>query len=110
MAVSGDGRLVVSGGVDGLVKLWDVPRGRLLAALQGHTGPINDVAVSVDGHLAASGSQDGTVRLWDVQGTTCLRMLRGDRRYERMDITGLTGVSEAQKAALLALGAMEART
>jgi hypothetical protein len=36
-----------------------------------------------------------------------LRTLRADRRYERLDITGLTGVTEAQRAALLALGAIE---
>jgi hypothetical protein len=34
-------------------------------------------------------------------------MLRPDRPYERMDITGLTGVTAAQRAALLALGAVE---
>ena len=28
-------------------------------------------------------------------------------RYERLDITGLTGVPSAQRAALLALGAVE---
>ena len=33
--------------------------------------------------------------------------LRSDRDYERLDITGLTGVTQAQRAALIALGAME---
>jgi hypothetical protein len=28
-------------------------------------------------------------------------------RYERLDITGLTGITAAQRAALLALGAIE---
>ena len=28
-------------------------------------------------------------------------------RYERVDITGLTGITEAQRGALLALGAIE---
>ena len=37
-----------------------------------------------------------------------LRTLRSDRHYQRLDITGLTGVTEAQRAALLALGAIEA--
>ena len=36
-----------------------------------------------------------------------LRTLRADRRYERLDITGLTGVNEAQRATLLALGAID---
>jgi hypothetical protein len=33
--------------------------------------------------------------------------LRADRRYERLDITGLSGINAAQRAALLALGAVE---
>jgi RNA polymerase sigma-70 factor (ECF subfamily) len=34
-------------------------------------------------------------------------MLRPDRRYERMEIRGLMGITEAQKTTLLALGAVE---
>jgi hypothetical protein len=36
-----------------------------------------------------------------------LRTLRAEGRYERLDITGLTGVTAAQRAALLALGAVD---
>jgi transcriptional regulator with XRE-family HTH domain len=37
----------------------------------------------------------------------CLQTLRADRPYERMNITGATGLTEAQKASLRALGAVE---
>jgi WD40 repeat protein len=83
------------------------PQGRLLATLQGHTSEVRGVALSADGGLVASGSYDGTVRLWQARTGADLHTLRADRRYERMDITGLTGVTEAQRAALLALGAVE---
>jgi WD40 repeat protein len=89
------------------VKLWEVPSGRPLATLQGHTGVVLAVALSADGGLVVSGSNDGTIKLWDPNSGACLRTLRGDRRYERMDITGLTGVTDAQRAALRALGAVE---
>ena len=55
----------------------------------------------------ASGSGDGTVKLWDPQAGTCLATLRDEPCYEDLDITDLTGVTAAQRAALLALGAIE---
>ena len=35
-----------------------------------------------------------------------LRTMRGDRRYERMDITHLTGLTNAQRDAMRALGSL----
>jgi hypothetical protein len=43
----------------------------------------------------------------DGASRATLRMLQPDRPYERMNITGLTGVNEVQRAALKALGAVE---
>jgi WD40 repeat protein len=110
MALSGDGQLAASGSFDGTVRLWEAPSGRLLATLRGHTGGVLGVALSGDGQLVASGSYDGAIKLWEAGGGACLRTLRADRRYERMDITCLTGVTEAQRTALVALGAVERTT
>jgi WD40 repeat protein len=107
VALSGDGELVVSGSLDGTVKLWQARSGRLLATLEGHTAGVVGVALSREGRLVASGGQEGTVRLWEASSGAYLRTLRADRRYERLDITGLTGVTAAQRTALLTLGAVE---
>ena len=90
-----------------MVLWWASGTGRPIATLQGHTGVAFSVALSADGGMVASGGWDGTVRLWDASTGTCSRILRPERRYERMNITGLTGVTVAQRAALLALGATE---
>jgi WD40 repeat protein len=78
-----------------------------LAILEGHSGMVVNVSFSADAHQLASGSYDGTVRVWDVTRGTCLHTLRSDRRYERADITELTGITEAQRGILLALGAVD---
>jgi WD40 repeat protein len=75
--------------------------------LHGHGSTVRSVSLSRDGRLLASGGFDGTVRLWETSSGALLRTLRAERRYERLDITGLTGVTPAQRSALLALGAVD---
>jgi WD40 repeat protein/transcriptional regulator with XRE-family HTH domain len=107
LAMSRDGRLLASSGVDGTIKVWDTHAGTCLASLQSDSGIIYSMAMGAGGQQIVSGGDDGVIRLWDVQAGVCLFRLRPDRRYERMDITGLTGVTSVQHAALQALGATE---
>jgi WD40 repeat protein len=107
IALSADGALLAAGTSTGQVWLWRAADRTPLWAVEGHTGAVWGVALSADGRLVASGSFDRTVKLWETQRVTCLRTLRPERRYERLDITGLTGITDAQRTALLALGAVE---
>jgi WD40 repeat protein/transcriptional regulator with XRE-family HTH domain len=107
VAISGDGRFVASGSDDATIRLWTTPGGRPVATLRGNGVGVWAVALSADGSLVASGGLDGMARLWDVRRGSCLRELRADRRYERLNIAGLTGVTVAQRSTLMALGALE---
>lgn len=64
------------------------------------------VSLNADGQLLASGGLGGTVRLWDARSSASVCTLRSDHRCERLDITGLTDITEAQRQAMLALGAV----
>lgn len=66
VAFSPDGRLVAGGGDDGVIRLWEVAQGRLVASLERHTGDVNSVAFSPDGRLLASGGEDGAFRIWNI--------------------------------------------
>jgi WD40 repeat protein len=98
--------MLASGSEDQTVKLWNIHTGECLETLHGHSKRVCSVAFSSDGKTLASGSGDETIKLWDVKTGECLKTLR-DRPYEGMNITGVTGLTEAEKATIKALGAVE---
>lgn len=87
--------------------MWDVQTGQCLKILRGHSAIVNAVAFSSSGDIIASGSKDETIKLWGAETGECIKTLRVPRLYERMNITGVTGLTQAQKATLKTLGAVE---
>ncbi|MFV0294608.1 MAG: c-type cytochrome [Hyphomicrobiaceae bacterium] len=59
--------LIVAGGDDGILRVWQPGSGEVLAALKGHKAKINAVAVSDDGRWAVTASWDRTARLWSLE-------------------------------------------
>jgi WD40 repeat protein len=70
LAVSRDGRRLLSGAVDRSVRLWDLETGRPLQVLSGHRGEVTSVAFGADDRIALSGAQDHTLRLWHLDTGT----------------------------------------
>ncbi|BBD69310.1 WD-40 repeat-containing protein [Nostoc commune NIES-4072] len=67
LAISADGKMLVSGSWDQTIKIWQLETGGLLHTLKGHRDRIYAIALSPDGQIIASGSADKTIKLWHLQ-------------------------------------------
>ncbi len=82
LSLSPDGKRLVTGGIDGTIRVWNAETGEFVRALVGHDSYVYGLAWSPDGKVVASaGSFDGTVRLWDVQEGKSLSVFRGLQGY-----------------------------
>jgi hypothetical protein len=64
--LSPDGRCAISGGMDGVVKMWDINESRCLAEMKGHKDKVRAVAWSADSSTMASVSDDCSVRVYGL--------------------------------------------
>ena len=80
IALSSDGRTLISGGLDDRIMLWDLTTGERLGILIGHSKPINSLATSPDGKTLISCSDDDTIKIWQLPNGAMLRSLAGHSR------------------------------
>jgi WD40 repeat protein len=89
LALTPDGKQVVSVGDDMLVRIHDAATGKFATALAGHErltpegylSALYAVAVSPDGKHAASGDRAGFVRVWDLAAGKAVASFRSKEFY-----------------------------
>ncbi len=84
IALSPNGKWVMTGGRNGRLLLWDLPRREVIGHFPGHELNIGCLAFSPNGRMLASGSgglfapnQPGELKLWDVESRTLITNLTG---------------------------------
>ncbi len=107
LALSPDSQILASVSKDRTIKFWDTNTGKILKTIEGNVCDLRTIAFQPASKCVATGSNDGSIKFWDIQTGECLNTLKSPRPYEGMKIMGVTGLTEAQKASLIALGAVE---
>jgi WD40 repeat protein len=64
VSFSPNGRRLITGGSDGMVRIWDGRTGQPLIALKGHRSRVLSIAWLPDNSGFATGGSDGVTRLW----------------------------------------------
>lgn len=77
VAFTKDGKLLVSGGHDNAVRIWNPETGESVKTLRGHDSQVRATSFSPDGMWVVSAGHDNHARLWNVEGYAESRVLQG---------------------------------
>ena len=72
LAMNDSGTLLVSGGTEKVVRIWDPRTGSKTMKLRGHTDNIRALLLDSTGRFCLSGSSDSMIRLWDLGQQRCV--------------------------------------
>ena len=76
LAVTPDGRHIVTGSDDQMVRMYDAGSGAEIRQFKGHAGGVLALAVTSDGRHIVTGSDDNTARVWDASNGVELLQLK----------------------------------
>ncbi|KAJ3670938.1 hypothetical protein LUZ60_008364 [Juncus effusus] len=72
LAMNESGSILVSGGTEKVVRVWDPRTGSKNMKLRGHTDNIRALLIDSTGRYCLSGSSDSMIRLWDLGQQRCV--------------------------------------
>ncbi|KAH1033075.1 hypothetical protein J1N35_045249 [Gossypium stocksii] len=72
LAMNDNGSLLVSGGTEKVVRVWDPRTGSKTMKLRGHTDNVRALLLDSTGRYCLSGSSDSMIRLWDLGQQRCV--------------------------------------
>ncbi len=76
IAYSPDGKKLLSGGRDALLKIWNTEQNfACIANISAHWYTINTIIFHPEGHIFATGSRDKTIKIWDAQTHELLKVI-----------------------------------
>jgi len=72
---SPDGKKIVSGGSDKLVKVWNIDTNNCILTLYGNLNKVLSVSWSPDGEKIVSGSFDNSIRVWNANSGNMIQTI-----------------------------------
>ncbi len=92
---------------DNTIKYWQLSTGECLNTFTGHENWVWSIQPHPDRVRLFSGSNDEMIKVWSLTEADHQYSVRMSRPYENLMIKNIRGLTDAQRATLLALGAKE---
>lgn len=79
LSMSKTGKRLASGGWSGILKIWEMPSGKLLHQWKAHQDSINGIAFTDEDNAVLTAGLDGRVAIWRLNGRMIREWQTGDR-------------------------------
>ncbi|NEP60998.1 MAG: protein kinase [Symploca sp. SIO2G7] len=77
VAISPDGKTLVSASSDRTIKLWSLDTGELIDTINRHSEAVFCIAISPDGQTLVSGDYDYKIKVWNLETRELINTLTG---------------------------------
>ncbi|GAA5995377.1 WD40 repeat domain-containing protein [Rhodotorula paludigena] len=96
------GNVLLAGGADGTVWVWNLPSGATMHVLSGHTSPVTCGRFTPDGKKILTASEDSTLILWDPRtGEPVHKLGAADARFRLEGGINCLAVNPASTVAIV---------